>query len=211
MPKDVIAYKVFRVIRQNDEPVIITYPCGHKGCEQHRKAETPTTPRVLKGLHTPNTQLQKAGDAATATGPLRMCRNGWHATPAQHLKSYAPWGEWHDGRKVVFKVRLSGKMLKDTTKICARSIEMLEEIPYKSKAGKALRARIDVLVRRRKARQAAKDKLRADNERRALWKARRAEQREKQAKQRIIEKALRKLRTTQRKAQMALLKKLRSK
>ena len=120
------------------------------------------------------------------------------------------------GASVVFKVRLSGEMIKDGTKICARSIEMLEEIPYKSEAGKVLRARIDVLVRRRKARQrrrkarqAAKEKLRAAKYR-ALWRIRTAKRREKQAKDRFISKALLKLQRKHQQARTALLKKLRS-
>lgn len=175
----ILAYKVFYRKVDSGESVV-EYTCGHKGCALHKKVTSATPAKVvLKGAYTENTKLQKVGDKASLPDNLtvKLCERGWHAVTPGNLKDWITADNWRGGYKTVFLVRLSGDIKRGKGKIVARHIEMLEEIPYASKKGVALR----LLAKKQQQAQAKRE--------RAQEAAARLRRRAKEAKQRLARKA----------------------
>lgn len=155
-PKSLIAYKVFNVSSKAADPVVT---CGHPGCTKHRAR--PTAVRILVGLYTEDKTLQKVGDVASVSGSISMCSRGWHAYTFAQLRGT---GYLSSSYKAIFKVKLSGNILRQRDKVCGSRIEMLEELTRDKLA--ALRAKTAAARRAKRAAQAAKRRAREAAQRR---------------------------------------------
>ena len=182
-PKSLIAYKVFNVSSKAADPVVT---CGHPGCTKHRAR--PTAVRILVGLYTEDKTLQKVGDVASVSGSISMCSRGWHAYTFAQLRGT---GYLSSSYKAIFKVKLSGNILRQRDKVCGSRIEMLEELNGDKLA--ALRAKTAAVqaAKREKERLTAKKRHAA---RRARWAAQAAKRRAREAAQRRLNVARRKVR-----------------
>ena len=190
--KSLIAYKVFNVSSRAADPVVT---CGHPGCTKHRSR--PKAVRILMGLCTGDKTLQKAGDVASVSGSISMCNRGWHAYTFAQLKAT---GYLSSSYKVIFKVKLSGDILRQRDKVCGSRIEMLEELTGDKLA--ALRAKVAA------AQTAKREKERlAEQKRHAARRAKRAAQ---AANSRAREAAQRRLNVARRKVRMAYARKLKA-
>src|SRR5262249_11774337 len=98
-------------------------------CESERRKEMMSTPKpeILAWHFLPDNgrlrygarELVEVGKPSSATGTLGMCTNGMHASKkALHALEYAPGS-------IVCRVALSGQLLSDTDKICARRRRVL--------------------------------------------------------------------------------------
>ena len=199
------AYKVFRA--STVAPESFEYPCGHPGCTKHRRSPAPAA--ILRGMTTQDTSLQKASDTQSIPAhlPLKICTRGWHATSLNCLPTWVGWDSWRKGRNILWRVKLSGNIINEDQKLCARTIEMVREIPYYSTEGRTIRAKLkarhNAIEARRKARAAA-DLARW----RAQKKADLLKNKIVQQKQRRILKALRTFDTTARRARIALIQQI---
>jgi hypothetical protein len=72
-----------------------------------------------KRLRYDDKRLVRTGSRLSATGPLRLCHNGMHASIlARHSLTYAPG-------PIICRVKLSGEILTSDDKLCARTREVL--------------------------------------------------------------------------------------
>ena len=170
--KSLIAYKVFNI---EESSKVRTSTCGHAGCTDH--LSRPKRIRTLKGLHTGDHTLQKVGDTASVSGTVSMCNRGWHAYTMPQLFASGYLDPYNGSDKVIFKVKLSGVIVRQIDKVCASNIEMLEELtdaqlaPLRAKQA-AKKARQEAIWQKRRAaariKVAARHKQRLERQRAAL-------------------------------------------